>query len=1332
LKLSDLPTRFRLRVNSNQFFVGVNNTTLFSYSGKTYNYSYTPITIFTADKPSDLYSTTGVDTYRLRITNYAWGGSTNSATNYYLYSNATSDITINSTYSTALNFAWQFFKNTTTGEIIMWNPYASGNGNYITYNTNQTAGDSFRLGTGTPIKFTIEPVFDFSSVNTVTTIGTFDGTTTTGVTSRYGYRTAISADGSKIAFSSGDITTNTVANQAVRLYTYVSGTTWTPNQTILASSITDVASTLIGGFGADIRFNSTFTVMIVSSLNWIGSSINGYIYIYKLTNGSWVYYKSMNGANLSSLDGYNTFGYCVSLSDNGYYFGSDFLTNYGNMYVYKVLIPDLTSNILSTGSAYATSAYIDNIYLTNSNVDLSSGTDTSTTIPYNSKVNGNQLTRGNMTLTYKDSDNTLGPVLVLQGYSAGNNSTNIGGSLEFRSVGQNSINGFGQVDTRFYTDYRIIQRYQTLTHSSGSAWSSLVFEAANRNSIDGLPTAYWQPLTIRAQSAGLGEICIGYGITTPTATTAPITLLPGNNWYSGGGLKIAASAGGGVNYSVASLGQAPYWNGMQLFSNINDTTSRLYGGAIMTANSFEIQTGTWNWLTTSNYTTYRRLHISTGGDVGIGTTAVTGTKLTVAGDLNVTGYVASTKAVPLNYLFNTSVTGTGTTNDMCASTQARTFLSKDGNVMIAAGPVAKTVYVYRRNAGVWNTTATTITKTDTGFAKYIAMSKDGTVIAVSNGTTIWIYRWSGSAWTLQTQTLTNATYGANYVKNMRLTLDGSKILVCSYNSTTTNDISVYNTVTGTSIVSIGNVWTLDTIDMMWQALDQGSAAGYGNTQGNDIGGNYYYWSWMNYNIDISDDSNTVILSSSNGPVAGNNYGKVVVYDINYSTNAATRVGSFPGTSGGETFVGRRITINQDGSVIAFSTGTFIGYGTAKVLLYTRSLASPSSWTLVKTYRDTETAIPAADSGNVGGFGCEIRLNSAGTYLYMCSLPSQFRALSGNGLSFSYLSNGTWSSMLTLNPVTTAAWGDTIAVDDAGNLAVSEWRNPTTPHGGRVNLYSLNIPVNNVQSYSSVIMKTGTGLIDRMTIDGDGFIGMGTAPVSGTALTISGSVTASGTITGSSDDRLKENEALVTNATETLLKLRPEIYDKKPDFTSTDPSTWQKETGLIAQDLWYGAPELRHLVKLGTHTDVEVCDYEPIIYPALVAGVDVSGVEFVTVTLPFKTDASGNPIDASGNLMPIDASGNPVDASGNTIPPNTDVVMVDTRPKSKCVLKTVNTPVNPADIVDIPVAPNIQVDPDYTALGWGDTPASVNYIGLIPYLIKSIQELKAEIEVIKNK
>jgi hypothetical protein len=1324
LNLSDLPTRFRIRVNSNQFYVGQSSTSMFSYNSRTYT-SITPISIFTADRPSDLYSTTGVDTYRLRVTNYAWTGSSNSATNFYLYSNGTSDITINSTYATTLNFAWQFFKNTSTGEIIMWNPSPSGNGNYITYNSNQTTGDTFRLGTGTPIRFTIEPVFDFSSVNTVTTIGTFDGTTTSGVTSRFGYRCNISSDGTKIAFSSGDINTTTAATQAIRLYTYVSGTDWTPTQTILASSVTDVGTKPIGGFGTDIRFNTTFTVMVVGSINNISGNISGYLSIYKLINGSWVYDKSVNGANLSSLDGSNTFGYCVSVSDNGYYVGNDFLTTYGNIYLYKVLVPDLTSNITSVGSVYT-----DKLVLTGSTVDFVSGADSSTGISYDSRVLGNQLTRGNMTLTYKDSANTIAPILILQSRFAGVGYDVTGGSVEFRSRVQDVVNGFGYGDERFCTDYRIIQRTQSTT--SSTAWPSLVFEASNKQYIDS-PYALnvWQPFTIRAQNKTAGEICVGYPLTSPASTN--ITLSPTNIGTYGSGSFIVNSLGN-------QLGITTDW------TLLNSTRARmLLIRNATTGNTncllqndfeFEIQTGraATTTITTSNIINNRRLHIATSGEIGIGTSAVSGTRLTVAGDLNVSGYVASTKAVPLSFLFNTSVTGPGTVSDMCTSMMTRAFLSKNGNVLVAAGPTAKTIYIYRSVTGVWNTTATTITKTDTGFAKYMAASRDGTVIAASNGTTIWIYRWSGSVWVLQTQTLTNATYGANYVKNMKLTLDGSKILVCSYTSKTACDLSIYNTVSGSSIASIGNVYTRDGVDMLWNWTDWVNSAGVGMPYGATPG----YVTWYQYTMDISDDSNTVIISCSNGPTnTGDRYGKVVIYDINYSTQLATNVGSYQGTVGGYDHFGKRVSVNQDGTVIAFSAGDIQNYyitsfngsaSNARVFIYSRTLGS-SSWTLNKLYNDFDAGL------GVNSFGHSLSLNSAGTSIYIGSLPHTCPSPGTTScLSCGMNLNGTWGSLFSFTGTASSAWGDTISPDDAGNIAVTEINNTATPHGGRINLYSLNIPPNNVQSYGSVVMKTGMGLTDRMTIDGNGFIGMGTAPVSGTALTISGNVNTSGTVTSASDDRLKENEVLVTNATDTLMKLRPEIYDKKPDFVSTETSTWQKESGLIAQDLWYGAPELRHLVKLGTHTDVEVFDYEPIIYPPLVSGVDISGVEYKIIEIPFsaRVDDSGNLIDASGNLMLIDASGNPIDASGNQIPPKTEIITIDNRPKSKCVLKTVNTPVDPATIIDIPVSPDVQQDPDYTALGWGDTPASVNYIGLIPYLIKSIQELKAESDAQKER
>jgi hypothetical protein len=71
----------------------------------------------------------------------------------------------------------------------------------------------------------------------------------------------------------------------------------------------------------------------------------------------------------------------------------------------------------------------------------------------------------------------------------------------------------------------------------------------------------------------------------------------------------------------------------------------------------------------------------------------------------------------------------------------------------------------------------------------------------------------------------------------------------------------------------------------------------------------------------------------------------------------------------------------------------------------------------------------------------------------------------------------------------------------------------------------------------------------------------------------------------SDDRIKDNEVYIENATDTLLKLKPQVYDKKliwniSKLGETSNVNVVRESGLITQDVWYDAPELRHLVHLG--------------------------------------------------------------------------------------------------------------------------------------------------------
>lgn len=120
----------------------------------------------------------------------------------------------------------------------------------------------------------------------------------------------------------------------------------------------------------------------------------------------------------------------------------------------------------------------------------------------------------------------------------------------------------------------------------------------------------------------------------------------------------------------------------------------------------------------------------------------------------------------------------------------------------------------------------------------------------------------------------------------------------------------------------------------------------------------------------------------------------------------------------------------------------------------------------------------------------------------------------------------------------------------------------------------------------------------------------------------------------SDDRMKENEQIIQNGLEVCCKIKPQIYQKKDEMDSTDTSKWETESGVIAQQLYYDIPELRHLVY------------------------------------------------------------------------------------------TESTPDENIEIPDDPTQ-----DPDYSS--WGEQPAMVNYIGLIPYLISAVKELKAEIDTLKN-
>ena len=73
-----------------------------------------------------------------------------------------------------------------------------------------------------------------------------------------------------------------------------------------------------------------------------------------------------------------------------------------------------------------------------------------------------------------------------------------------------------------------------------------------------------------------------------------------------------------------------------------------------------------------------------------------------------------------------------------------------------------------------------------------------------------------------------------------------------------------------------------------------------------------------------------------------------------------------------------------------------------------------------------------------------------------------------------------------------------------------------------------------------------------------------------------------TVSQTSDARAKSNSEIIVNSLDTLSKLKPCMYEK-------DGLT---ESGFIAQDIYYDAPELRHLVELGKDAKPNETKNEP--------------------------------------------------------------------------------------------------------------------------------------------
>ena len=925
--------------------------------------------------------------------------------------------------------------------------------------------------------------------------------------------------------------------------------------------------------------------------------------------------------------------------------------------------------------------------------------------------------------------------------------------------------------------------------------------------------------------------------------------LPPAEWmrHTEMGARIAISDDG----TTYAFGE-PSWAQPELTDDGNDNVKYAVGRAVIVKRRVAAMN-----VNDINATELHSDNITTRNDANIG------------GNLIVDGYIKTKGLIqPLTPLLNTTITDPivtpiGADGPLVAglgtSYGERVCMSDDGTIIITANVALKKVYILRKTNNVWdeitdtrNDEYKTLYNRHLNFGKVITLSGDGKTLVVSNLNTMFVYSISSTGSPILKYQYTDTDYNTGFCAMAKINYDGTRLVVLSYMAYNKYTIRVYD--------PISNVIDGDTTPTLLVTLQSGVAADMalfdiGLPHNGNFGGKNFT-AWTAYKMEISGDGKTVVFGGNSKTINYStttnwNNGRCYVYDIDYTNNTSTSVLEIEATMPHH-LPYRAYAINSNATVLAITCGYPLVYqygpGTnaePRVEIYRRSLSSPTNWTLEKTYYDKDMpSIIGSGTGASDGFGENLAMSNDGNIIYIgqtapyTSVLYQIPTWHNVGRVENH--GGQWGDMLTLRGPSSTWWGAGMAASgDCKNLVVM--RLIGGGNNGGCYIYDMNYNDLPILAPNKLILGGGGFNNDvygdvlpynsHMVIDASGNVGINSDPIEGVKLHVEGDITFSGTSSSSSDDRLKVNEELITGAIDTIKKLKPEIYDKRADFHDI---TSIKESGLIAQEVWYKTPELRHLVTLGMNiTDTTIAKPLP---------VDHNHKEEITYVLKYIPDASGNIItdndiykcDASGNIiinanhelvidtdrfLLQDLSGNNVlykgknvldidklatkgiigthiveteepiitnltdgifihpndnsefylDSNGKkytdisngqlmSIETDTHVVTgADGRPfidisgilnvsnprivvnknvnqlaiKSHLVNTKKYTPINPSDIQDYTPTDDIQNDPDYKALGWGDTPARLNYTGLIPYLVKAMQEQQETIELLKT-
>jgi len=529
-------------------------------------------------------------------------------------------------------------------------------------------------------------------------------------------------------------------------------------------------------------------------------------------------------------------------------------------------------------------------------------------------------------------------------------------------------------------------------------------------------------------------------------------------------------------------------------------------------------------------------------------------------------------------------------------------LSSDGTIVAigaykndATGSDAGHVRIYEYSGGSWSQLGSDINaEAALDYSGYsVSLSSDGSIVAIgarNNGGNggyaghVRVYEYSGGSWSQLGSDIDGEAAGDNFGNKVSLSSDGTILAVAG----------PYNDGTGSNA---GHVRVYEYSGGSWSQL------------GSDIDGEAAS-DTSGSSVSINSDGTIVAIGASSNDGNGTNAGHVRVYE--YSGGSWTQIGSdIDGEAAGD-YSGISVSLSSDGSIVAIGGKYSAGSGDVRVYEY-----SGGSWSQIGSDIDGEAA------GDM--FGSSVSLSSDGSIVAIGGTNND-----GNGSNAGHVrvlgKSGGLIATLTMMDISAGTVNMLSNTMDVSNGVVdisgTMWINRGQSGATIADAYqgALIIESNKTSGDDAVFHVETTGQTQAFSIRADGALYSDNA------------------LRHSSDDRRKINEQHITNAMETINKLSPQIYTKLNDLVQNGGTSVKTESGLIAQEIYYNAPELRHLVTI--------------------------------------QDENGN------KLTPQE-----YDLSGN----------------------------------------DIQNDPDYTALGWGNKSAHVDYTGLIPYLIKANQEKQTILE-----